>query len=233
MLAVALGNLAFGLTTNLYVALLARFALLGACNGYASLTSLVCHDLGGERRQAEVFSYVIAAGSIVAVLGPALGGLTYASLGGVYFPALAPSLIGCTLALLAAAATMAWLPEPHQPRNAKPAVELAVAEAATAAADAAPSTAPPADAALPAAASAETPSAGTAGREDSLWRILRRAPMPLAIVLRAGHGLLVFAVFEVVPLWAIASHAAGGCVACSRSLNLLGFCLRLFTVHAG
>ena len=47
-------------------------------------------------------------------------------------------------------------------------------------------------------------------RDAPLCGILLRAPMPLAAVLRAGHGLLAFAVFDVVPLWAIASSEAGG-----------------------
>lgn len=228
MLAVALGNLCFGLTTNLYLALLTRFALLGALNGYSSLTSLVCHDLGGAKRQAEVFSYVISAGSVIAVLGPGLAGFTYASLG-ARLPALAPSLIGCCLALVAVTATLAWLPETRPPRVAAPATELPAAveerqAVAKSQAEFAPPAAAPTAAAPSTAVAAVTPAAApsaTTEPEDSMCRILLRAPMPLAIVCRAVHGLLVFAVFDVVPLWAIASHAAGGLALSEEEVGIL------------
>jgi MFS family permease len=229
MLAVALGNLCFGLTTDLYLALLARFLLLGALNGYSSLTGLVCHDLGGEKRQAEVFAYVISAGSIIAVVGPGVGGFTYGSLG-ARFPALAPSLIGCCLALVAVAATLAWLPETRPPRRAPrvaaPSTELQAATESAPSAAASPVQAPSATVSPAAAASAggpvpAAPPSAAKEQERSLCRILLRAPMPLAILLRAGHGLLVFAVFDVVPLWAISSHAAGGLALSEQELGLL------------
>ena len=114
MAAVAIGNLCFGLTTNLGAALAVRFLLLGAANGWVSLMGLMTLEIAGEDYQAQAFSYVISAGSVVAMAGPALGGWLYGALGPA-FPALPPSLIGAALLL-------AWglhkaLPAPERRRE--------------------------------------------------------------------------------------------------------------------
>lgn len=192
MLAVTFGNLLFGISTNLYLALAARFVFLGAANGWVSLMGLLCHDLGGTTQQAQVFSWVISAGSIVATLGPALGGFTYAKLGSTY-PALPPSLIGSGLGVTAIVTTLCWLPEtrPGQPGKS--------GSTTSTTADSSASTKGAPDA-------VSTPTA----TPPSLWALLCLRPMPLAVILRAGHGLALFAVFDVVPLWAIASVGSGG-----------------------
>ncbi|KOO22299.1 DNA repair protein rad51-like 2-like protein [Chrysochromulina tobinii] len=129
MAAVALGNLAFGFATNIYVAIGVRLILLGMCNGWVSLMGMCTLEVAGEAYQTQVFSYIISVGSVTATLGPAIAGWTYGVLG-ARFPALAPSLVGFGLGIVAVAVT--------------------------------------------------------------------------------GHGMAMFAAFDVVPLWAIATARAGG-----------------------
>ena len=51
MASVALGNLLFGITTNLWLALAVRFVLLGALNGFVTLMGMCCLEIGGAHRQ--------------------------------------------------------------------------------------------------------------------------------------------------------------------------------------
>lgn len=92
MTSVAVGNLCFGLASSLHFSLLARALFLGALNGFTTLMAPMC-ALAGPARQAQAVAHVLAAGSAVTMLGPALGGLMYGMLGRRY-PALPPSLLG-------------------------------------------------------------------------------------------------------------------------------------------
>ena len=179
MASVALGNLCFGLATNLTAALAVRLLLLGAGNGYVSLMGLLCLELGGERRQAELFSWVISAGSFVAMLGPALGGFTYGALG-MRFPALAPSLIGAIMGVIATIISLAWLPETG-PRG-----KLQLDAGHTAAV--LPATVPNSSV-DPDAAPKQATAAATAGQADSrgLLSLACQWPLTLALLLRTGH----------------------------------------------
>jgi len=56
MLAVAAGNLLFGLSTPLWAALSVRFAVLGAGNGWIAVLGPLSQELGGAERQSEVLS---------------------------------------------------------------------------------------------------------------------------------------------------------------------------------
>ncbi|KAL1499936.1 hypothetical protein AB1Y20_012618 [Prymnesium parvum] len=188
MLSVAAGNLAFGLSTSLAAALASRFLFLGCGNGYVSLMGLLCLEVGGPARQAQVFAYVLSAGSIVAMVGPALGGFTYGALSSTY-PAIAPSLIGAALALVGAATTAAWLPETKAREAVLPATHVS-------------SSVDPDE--------AKGVEGGAGGGGAGVCAVLRAWPFPLALVLRTGHGMALFALFDVVPLWCIASRRAGG-----------------------
>ena len=53
------------------------------------------------------------------------------------------------------------------------------------------------------AAAAPPPAATEA---PSLWRVLCTSPFPLVMALRSGVGLTMFAVFDLFPLWAIATR---------------------------
>ena len=108
MACVMVGNLCFGFATSLRLSLLARAVFLGACNGFTTLMGPTC-ALAGPAYQAQAVAHALAAGSAIMMFGPALGGLTYASLGHTY-PALAPSLIGASLAALATALCLLNLP---------------------------------------------------------------------------------------------------------------------------
>lgn len=86
MAAVALGNLAFGFATNIYVAIGVRLILLGMCNGWVSLMGMCTLEVAGEAYQTQVFSYIISVGSVTATLGPAIAGWTYGVLGARALP---------------------------------------------------------------------------------------------------------------------------------------------------
>ena len=172
MTAVAAGNLLFGFSTSLWLALSCRFVLLGACNGWMTLFGPLCMDIGGASRQAHVFGAGIGGGTAVSILAPSLGAFTYGTLSH-RFPALAPSLIGAVLGGLTALAAFAWLPEAHT--------------------------------------AAEQPaSEGASGARVSACRTISRGPLRLITGLRAVSGFILFALFDVLPLWAIGTPEAGG-----------------------
>ena len=194
MAAVAIGNLLFGFATLLPLALAVRFVLLGAANGWVSLMGMCTLEVAGEEHQAQAFAYIIAVGSIVGTVGPAIGGWTYGALTSS-FPALAPSLVGTGLGLLAFAVDYAWLPETRPQRRMDSSIgserslsENPVKQRAVCADD----------------------TAGGAGEELSLLRVLCKRPFPLALLLRAGNGMAIFAVWEMIPLYSIATRQAGG-----------------------
>ena len=189
MIAVTLGNFAFGFATDLRAAFAVRFLLLGACNGWAALMGLITLEVSGEAYQAQAFAYIIACGSVVATVGPALGGWTYGLLGS-RFPALPPSLVGTALGLCAILVDWAWLPETRPARK------------------------PTAAAAKPVDGESAPPAAAT----TSLRHAVGTWPFPLIMLVRAGHGLVLFAVFEIVPLWSIATRPAGGLALAKGSL---------------
>jgi MFS family permease len=187
MAAVALGNLAFGFATNIYVAIGVRLILLGMCNGWVSLMGMCTLEVAGEAYQTQVFSYIISVGSVTATLGPAIAGWTYGVLG-VRFPALAPSLVGFGLGIVAVAVTYAWLPETVPAR--KGAVDGSSEEGT-----------------YMEQSATRTP---TRQQQKPLRAALCTHPFPLVMFLRSGHGMAMFAAFDVVPLWAIATARAGG-----------------------
>lgn len=69
MVAVALGNLAFGVATRQWAALAVRFVLLGACNGWVAIVGPLSQEIGGTERQSEVLSLIFASGPVVQMLG--------------------------------------------------------------------------------------------------------------------------------------------------------------------
>jgi len=267
MVAVTLGNVCFGLTTSLPAALAVRFLLIGALNGWVTLMGLCVLECAGEAMQPVVWSYVFATGSVVALLGPAIGGWTYAALG-PRFPALPPSLVGGAIGATAVAVNVAWLPE-TKPRAASSSASAATASssairAASPAAAAASLTLRAASTSFSAAAASSSYSsregpAGKANKADAgggartrlathpggggegggagsgggdnggggnggggsggaadgaarppLSAVLCSHPLPLVMVLRAAHGCALFAAFDLVPLWCMASRYAGG-----------------------
>ena len=185
MASVALGNLCFGFSTNLVAALGVRFLLLGAGNGWTALMGMCTLEIAGEDFQAQAFSYIISVGSVIATLGPALGGWTYGALGS-RFPALPPSLIGSGLGIVAFCVNYMWLPE-TRPHRATASNGLAT----------------PADSNASTTSDSITSGEGDGkGREAvPLRRVLCSHPFPLMMALRAAHGMFLFGGFEIVPLW--------------------------------
>mmetsp|Transcript_142815 Transcript_142815/g.319322 ORF Transcript_142815/g.319322 Transcript_142815/m.319322 type:complete len:505 (+) Transcript_142815:2-1516(+) len=111
-LSITIGNIAFGLSTNLNLSIGIRLVLLGVCNGWVTIFNPLIYNLVGPERQVEVISQVLGYGAVVQMLGPAIGGFTY----GVYpqVPALVPSAVGAGLSLLAVVLSWRWVPETQQ-----------------------------------------------------------------------------------------------------------------------
>lgn len=236
MYANALGNLLFGFATRPWAALAVRFVLLGMANGWVVVLGPITQDIGGAERQSEVLAIILASGAVVQMAGPALGGLLYATLS-TSLPALAPSLVGASVGILAGLAVRFGMPT-------FPLVEAA-------AADAAPATIELATAADPGATAADANSAGASvlvegtnadgtnaegctganaqggstRRNDTqpppLCASLCAHPLPLVMAVRAGCGLTVFGMFDVLPLWLAASRGVGGLGVDERRLGLI------------
>jgi len=226
MVAVTLGNVCFGLTTSLPAALAVRFLLIGALNGWVTLMGLCVLECAGEAMQPVVWSYVFATGSVVALLGPAIGGWTYAALG-PRFPALPPSLVGGAIGATAVAVNVAWLPE-TKPRREGPAGKAGKADAGGGArtrlathpgggGEGGGEGSGSGDNGGGGAGSGSGDNGGgdNGGAADGAARpplsaVLCSHPLPLVMVLRAAHGCALFAAFDLVPLWCMASRYAGG-----------------------
>mmetsp|Transcript_6477 Transcript_6477/g.15920 ORF Transcript_6477/g.15920 Transcript_6477/m.15920 type:complete len:507 (-) Transcript_6477:284-1804(-) len=112
-LSITIGNVAFGLCTNLNLSIGIRLVLLGICNGWVTIFNPLVYNLVGAERQVEVISQVLGYGAVVQMLGPAIGGYTY----GLYpqFPALVPSAVGACISLLAVVLSWKWIPETVKP----------------------------------------------------------------------------------------------------------------------
>lgn len=210
---VGLGNFLFGFATRLPVALVVRCLFLGAGNGLVTLQGPACIQIGGLKGQSFVFGRIFAAAGAVQVLAPSFAGLTY----GYYaaYPALVPSLVGAAFGLTAAAVAAAWLPPPEVAGGAPSAAYAPVAKAVEA------------DAAIDGGAASEEDAAdgGAASEEGGPPPRFRDAllahPVPLVGLMRALLGWLLFASFEVIPLWTISDRRLGGLGWDQRRLGLM------------
>ncbi|KAJ8601274.1 hypothetical protein CTAYLR_010698 [Chrysophaeum taylorii] len=109
-LSLIVGNILFGTTRSLRTALLVRFVFLGMGNGWVTIQGTVAGEIAGKALQSEVTAWMMASGSAVQLLGPAVAALLY-GLAWPSYPALAPSLLGAGIAALAFGFGLAWLPE--------------------------------------------------------------------------------------------------------------------------
>ena len=218
------GQLLFPFATEWTPAILTRFVLLGMGNGWVTLMAVCCAELGGPSRQAAILGYVIGAGGVINLIGPGIGGYTYALLGST-FPAMLPCFVGALLSATAAGACMLLLPETRPARRAahKPSQPLPEVEAA-----------PPAETATseivaPVETTCAKPAASVAPAEPvSLSTALRTHPLPLLVCLRCVLGFAGFCKITVVPLWAIASAHAGGLALDHYELGLMLSCSAAF-----
>ena len=197
------GSVLFPLMTSWWAALLVRFVILGMGNGWVILMAPCCAELGGPTHQAALLGYVIGAGGFINLVGPGIGGYTY-HLFNSPFPALAPCLFGALLSAAAAVACWTCFPETRPPR------------------DQTDTSAQPASQSIGSTASPpHAVAASTAGAEITLHVALRTYPLPLLVCLRCVLGALGFCMMTLIPLWAIASTAAGGLALDHEQLGLM------------
>eukprot|EP00438_Fugacium_kawagutii_P005487 Skav209955 [mRNA] locus=scaffold2335:1802:2743:- [translate_table: standard] len=93
------GGLLFGFCTSLVLAMLVRFIFFGLTHGWVAIMGPYAASIAGDKRQQEVIGMIIAAGTGMQLVGPAISGWTYGLV--PRFPALIPSLVGSCLASLA------------------------------------------------------------------------------------------------------------------------------------
>ena len=117
MAGILVGNLAFGITKTLHAALIVRAIFLGACNGWVSLMGVYVGEVGGASRQNRVNGYTLTGGTFCQLSGPAVAALLYNKI--PRYPALAPSLLGACLALVAMLLGSVWLTETKAPGYAR------------------------------------------------------------------------------------------------------------------
>ena len=79
--------------------MLVRFIFFGLLHGWVAIMGPYSASVAGDKRQTEVIGMVIAAGTGMQLVGPAIAGWTYALVPN--FPALVPSLLGSCLGFLA------------------------------------------------------------------------------------------------------------------------------------
>ena len=80
--------------------MLTRFIFFGLLHGWVAIMGPYSASVAGDKRQAEVIGMVLASGTGMQLVGPAISGWTYALI--PKFPGLVPSLLGSCLAFLAA-----------------------------------------------------------------------------------------------------------------------------------
>eukprot|EP00438_Fugacium_kawagutii_P018274 Skav222985 [mRNA] locus=scaffold1827:160037:161425:- [translate_table: standard] len=99
LIAMLIGGILFGFCTNLVADLSVRFIFFGLLNGWPVLLGPCAVAVAGREGQTRVIGLIYAAEGSMQLIGPAVGGWTYGIV--EEFPALLPSLIGCSLSMLA------------------------------------------------------------------------------------------------------------------------------------
>ena len=223
---IGVGNLTFGFARRLKTALALRFLFLGALNGWVTVSSPIVSEIAGPGLQNDVNAYVLASGAAAQLLGPAAAVLSY----GLFpqYPALGPSILGANLAALAFFAAYFWLPETLSSTKRPDDNDDKVSAAAA-----------PVDVVTDAddedcVAYAVSPRSNRRFRRKDGYDVLEKIvsnPLPLSsnrsfvlgTFIRACSGLALFATFDVVPLWAVASKSVGGADLDKRQIaGLLG-----------
>lgn len=214
-LSLGIGQAIFPFCTLWWPAVTVRFVLLGMGCGWVTLMAVCCSELadGVVVTQAQLLGYAIGAGSLINMLGPGIGGVTYGALGTTHsYPALIPCLSGSVLSATAAVVVATSFPETRPPRP-PPATPLSstaqavqpadeVNELGGAKAGAAASHVHAASPAMPASVNCHA--------DEPLHRVLRTRPLPLLTCLRCVLGFWGFVMMALIPLWGIASVEVGG-----------------------
>lgn len=179
-ISIAVGNVAFGFCRNVWCALAVRFAFLGMGNGWVTIAGTMSGEIAGSARQNEVTAKMMAAGSVVQLVGPAVAATLY-GLGPREYPAMAPSLFGAAFALFVFVLGLFWLPETHH-RHEEEAKEAIDADCVAERDD----------------------------EDDSSPALCKNRNFLVSTYLRFATGTCLFAMFDVLPLWAISSRESGG-----------------------
>ena len=176
--------------------MLVRFMFFGLTHGWVAIMGPYCASVAGDKRQQDVIGMVIAVGTGMQLVGPAVSGWTYGLVPS--FPALVPSLLGALLAL----------------------VSISLYSLLHCRAGPAPARAKSSD---PSEQNEERASAReeTTTSKRSMRRTLQRWPIPLVIFMRFCQGFAQFAIFEVAPLWMISDKAVGGLQMSEKQVGVL------------
>jgi len=212
---IGVGNIAFGFSRNLYIALALRFIFLGALNGWVSLVGPLVTEIAGPERQNDVNAYVMASGALTQLLGPAAAAILYGKI--PRHPALAPALLGFALACLSLFLGFLWLPETLALKNS---IAISKSRAYTRISIETQNTSNNDSQEVHSIESAlqdvdlendqpEEEFDSDLHQEDIL-PLHHNRPFILGVTIRSITGLALFASFDVIPLWAIATKHSGG-----------------------
>ena len=186
MASLILGNLLFGIARELWSTLLARALLLGAGNGYISVSGLLCHEMGGEAHERDLLAFLFSVGSITSIFGPTLAAFCYGQLVS-QTPALLPSLVGAGLAASAFSITYALCPETRRRcSSATTRTNVAVGT-------------------IPDDATRITVNSHTAS-----WRALFGRRLRMLVLVRGLNSMLLIGMCEAIPILVVARLRLGG-----------------------
>eukprot|EP00435_Cladocopium_sp_Y103_P023248 s1346_g5.t1 len=165
--------------------MLVRFIFFGLIHGWVAIMGPYSASVAGDKRQTEVIGMVIAAGTGMQLVGPAISGWTYGLVPN--FPALVPSLLGSCLAFLAIC--LFCLLHFRDKKAAKSEQSLPEGPATTA---------------------TKQPITQMLRRWPVPLIIFMRFSQGFAQFAIFEVGFAQFAIFEVVPLWLISDRGVGG-----------------------
>ena len=173
--------------------MLVRFMFFGLLHGWVAIMGPYCASVAGDKRQQDVIGIVIAAGTGMQLVGPAISGWTYDLVPS--FPALVPSLLGASLGLVSVSLFCLLR---LRDKKAKAQAE-----------------------AEPSQQAEKSSKEETVNSRNSIMHTLRRCPIPLIVFMRFSQGFAQFAIFEVVPLWLISDRAVGGLNMSEKQVGVL------------
>eukprot|EP00322_Chrysochromulina_rotalis_P001173 CAMPEP_0115851686 /NCGR_PEP_ID=MMETSP0287-20121206/12609_1 /TAXON_ID=412157 /ORGANISM="Chrysochromulina rotalis, Strain UIO044" /LENGTH=527 /DNA_ID=CAMNT_0003305725 /DNA_START=12 /DNA_END=1595 /DNA_ORIENTATION=- len=183
MASVAVGHLVFAFAQPLWLAVAARFVLMGALNGWPSLTGLVAQEVAGPQRVHEALGRIYGAAGVVCLVAPACGAALYGrGPFGERYPASAPSLVPCVASVCAALGVWLLVPETL-----------------------------PSLIECPGSTRTASSTSASSDSEQAIWSgLLRRRPLPMLIALRTTMGFVEFGGNDITPLYLCADVRFGG-----------------------
>lgn len=193
LLAIAIGSPLFGLSSALWAAIASRALFLGALNGWPTLTGLMVAEISGEERQGAALSQIISVGGFMGLIGPAVGGWTYDSVG--FVPrALPPNLIASAICVVALGLVHVWYPSVGSGGR-----RTTAGDDGDTASNRSANAGPSASAEAAAADSGDAwhgASDASSSAPVSMWHALCTPPLPLVLVYRLLVGLYLYLIFD-------------------------------------